>query len=312
MVERSRKELEALSAYLDGELSRREHTKLERQLGKDAGLRAALDGLRQTRGLLRSAPRMKAPRNYSLTPEMAGARARPARMYAPVRLVSVLATILFVVVVMGDVLTGGGTDLAFLPISSAADYAESGGADTAELAAEAPVEGAVPEAMEQAVVEEEADLADADAVAATADDSALGKASEPPGEDLGTPTAVGTTAVAEAAAQDTGVDDMGDAPTTGEPELMFTATQAGTETVEAALDDEPLDEGQMRAVAPPEIAEGDGDEFGEVGAGAVEEEPPRQPNLLLIIVRVVEVGLALVALGAGLAALAMRRSGRGN
>jgi hypothetical protein len=90
--------------------------------------------------------------------------------------------------------------------------------------------------------------------------------------------------------------------------MQFAATQAGTATLEVALEGEQLDEEQARAMAPPEIAEGDGDEFG-VGGGAVKEEPPRL-DLLLIIVRVVEVGLALVAVGAGVAALAMRRRGR--
>jgi hypothetical protein len=291
---------------------------LEAQLQKDAGLRVALDGLRQTRGLLRSAPQMKAPRNYTLTPEMAGARARSARMYAPVRLVSVLATILFVVVVMGDVLTGGGTDLAFLPFESA-DSVESSGADTAEMAAEAPAEGAAPEAMEPALAEEEADLADADVGDVTRDDGVMKETASEPVEEvegttapevMGTPTAVGTGIVEEPAAQDAGADaeDTGDGAATGEPDVAF-FVPTGTTEVEAALVDEPLDEEQARAMTPPEIAEGDGDEFGEVGGGAVEEEP-RQLDLLLIIVRAVEVGLALVAVGAGVTALAMRRKSR--
>ncbi len=68
MVARSRKEIKALSAYLDGELSGRHRAKLEASLKKDAGLLAALESLRQTRALLRSAPQAKTTRNFTLTP----------------------------------------------------------------------------------------------------------------------------------------------------------------------------------------------------------------------------------------------------
>lgn len=64
----SQRDLELLSAYLDGELSDRERLALEKRLSQDKTLRAALDGLRETVSLVQSLPRLKAPRNFTLDP----------------------------------------------------------------------------------------------------------------------------------------------------------------------------------------------------------------------------------------------------
>jgi hypothetical protein len=98
---------EALSAYLDGELDPKQRLKLGIRLKEDADLRTALQELRRTRTVLRSQPRLRAPRNFTLTPQMAGVRAkvRPAPVgFGALRLASVLATIFFVIVVAGDLL----------------------------------------------------------------------------------------------------------------------------------------------------------------------------------------------------------------
>ena len=96
---------EALSAYLDGELNSKERVQLEQRLKDTAELRSALEEMRRTRTVLRSQPRMRAPRNFTLTPQMAGVRrdSRPTPFAFPVlRLASVLATIFFVIVLAGD------------------------------------------------------------------------------------------------------------------------------------------------------------------------------------------------------------------
>jgi len=64
----SDRDLERLSAYLDGELSPREHAEVDRQLALEPALRDALEGLRQTKALLRAAPRVRAPRDFTLDP----------------------------------------------------------------------------------------------------------------------------------------------------------------------------------------------------------------------------------------------------
>jgi hypothetical protein len=97
---------ELLSAYLDGQLAPRERAHLESRLQGDHQLRIALGELRRTRTILRSQPRLRAPRNFTLTPQMAGMpRRSPPSLYPVLRLASVLAGLLFVVVLAGDLLT---------------------------------------------------------------------------------------------------------------------------------------------------------------------------------------------------------------
>ena len=97
---------ELLSAYLDGQLTPKERARLEARLREDAQLRSLLVELRRTRAILRSQPRLRAPRNFMLTPQMAGKPARtPPRAYPALRLASVLAGVLFVLVLAGDLLT---------------------------------------------------------------------------------------------------------------------------------------------------------------------------------------------------------------
>jgi len=98
---------EALSSYLDNQLTPKERARLETHLKQDAELRQALEDLRRTRALLRSQPRLRAPRNFTLTPAMAGVRSGARRSssvgtYPILRLASVLATIFFVLVTVGD------------------------------------------------------------------------------------------------------------------------------------------------------------------------------------------------------------------
>jgi len=99
-------EEELLSAYLDGQLTPKERSRLEARLQGDAQLRSLLVELRRTRAILRSQPRLRAPRNFTLTPQMAG---KPARTtpgaYPALRLASVLAGVLFVLVLVGDLIT---------------------------------------------------------------------------------------------------------------------------------------------------------------------------------------------------------------
>ena len=105
----SPREWEDLSAYLDGQLNPKRRARLEAGLQESEELRAALEELRRTRILLRSQPKLRAPRNFTLTPEMAGLR-RSGRMvsgaYPVLRLASVLAAIFFVMLFAGDLLFG--------------------------------------------------------------------------------------------------------------------------------------------------------------------------------------------------------------
>jgi anti-sigma factor RsiW len=97
----STREWEAISAYLDGQLAPKERSRLEARLQANAELRTALDEMRRTRAVLRSQPRLRAPRNFTLTTKMVGVRPAP-RGFPALRLVSAFASILLVFVLVGD------------------------------------------------------------------------------------------------------------------------------------------------------------------------------------------------------------------
>jgi hypothetical protein len=98
------RDLETLSAYLDDQISPKERANLEARLREDPALNSTLSDLRQTRSILNAAPRAKAPRNLTLTPEMAGIRSTGRSLVFPVfRAASVVASLLFVLVVVSDI-----------------------------------------------------------------------------------------------------------------------------------------------------------------------------------------------------------------
>jgi hypothetical protein len=109
---------ELLSAYLDDELSDRERERLEAQLAADADLRSDLEALRRTVTMTRDLPAVSAPRNFILSPSMVAQDARQPSKPAESRsqlgwaapiLTAVTATVslLFVLVLAGDLLLGG-------------------------------------------------------------------------------------------------------------------------------------------------------------------------------------------------------------
>lgn len=91
------RDVELLSAYLDGHLSPSDSARLEARLSSDHSLKVTLDELRETRGLLRRLPQRRAPRSFRLTPKMAGIKPPEPRAYPLFRLGTALATLLFVV-----------------------------------------------------------------------------------------------------------------------------------------------------------------------------------------------------------------------
>lgn len=101
-----RRDIERLSAYLDGELSPEETQELEARLGGELTLRKSLAELKATVKLLRAVPQVGAPRNYTLTPEMAGQR-QGWRAYPALQMATALAALAFVVVLGFDALSVG-------------------------------------------------------------------------------------------------------------------------------------------------------------------------------------------------------------
>jgi hypothetical protein len=122
----SPKEWEALSAYLDGQLSTNDRIRLEELLTERPEMRVALKDLRRTRDFLRSQPSLRAPRNFTLSPQLAGIRIkeRGSSFAFPVlSAVSALASILLVLVFVGDMLiTGAGPSQIFATQAPIEEY----------------------------------------------------------------------------------------------------------------------------------------------------------------------------------------------
>ena len=90
----NRRDIELLSAYLDGELKPADSARLETRLNSDPELASVLSDLRATRTLLRRLPSRKAPRNFTLTRKMAGQNPPLPRTYPIFRLATTIATLL--------------------------------------------------------------------------------------------------------------------------------------------------------------------------------------------------------------------------
>lgn len=103
MPEISPRDLEMLSAYLDGQLSSKEIARLQKRLQSDLQLQIALDELRLTRTALRSLPMLRAPRNFTLKPDMVRQRGSARRPAYPIfGFASLVATLLLVIVFVTD------------------------------------------------------------------------------------------------------------------------------------------------------------------------------------------------------------------
>jgi hypothetical protein len=101
------RELELLSAYLDNQLGPAERARLERRLAQEPQLQATLDDLRMVKVRLVALPKVKPPRNFTLTPKLLEARGHTAprplpRLLPLVNLATALAAVLFAVLITAD------------------------------------------------------------------------------------------------------------------------------------------------------------------------------------------------------------------
>jgi anti-sigma factor RsiW len=96
-----------LSAFVDGRLSARARSRVQRHLQECRACREDLESLRHTVALLRSAPVLKPPRSF-LVPAAEGVRQRQARRrrlsYGFLQAATAVATVMLVLVVSGDAL----------------------------------------------------------------------------------------------------------------------------------------------------------------------------------------------------------------
>lgn len=145
------REIELLSAYLDGQLSSSESARLEARLASDPELASAFDDLRAARGILRKLPSRKAPRNFTLTRQMVGLKPPLPRSYSFFRFSTAFATILLTLTFAANL---AAPRLKYVgPINTGWGGGYGGGpAESAPmLAAEAPAATEAPAVMEEAI-----------------------------------------------------------------------------------------------------------------------------------------------------------------
>jgi anti-sigma factor RsiW len=171
MTNPSFRDVELLSAFIDGTLNPSDSARLESRLRSDPELRAVMDDLRAARAVLRKLPHRKAPRNFTLTPKMAGIKPPVPRSYPVLRFASALATLLLVFTFAVNLIS---TPLTFSAAAPQIPYGAGGGGGDGEAADEAPAAEAAPELQPLPTPES----ADATRIAGTATPELMSKVGE--------------------------------------------------------------------------------------------------------------------------------------
>jgi hypothetical protein len=96
MTTPSFRDAEQISALLDGKLPQNEAARLQMRIAADPELSSIYRQLSQTRTLLRKLPARRAPRNFTLTPKMAGVKAPTPRNVPLFRFASAFASLLLI------------------------------------------------------------------------------------------------------------------------------------------------------------------------------------------------------------------------
>ena len=155
----SKRDWAQLSAYLDGELSQRDASKLEIRIAEDPDFQAALEDLKNVKTILSHTPRLSVPRNFILRRSLVEIprRQSPVRGYG---LAAAALSFLFIGVVVLDIGSGalkGGLLAAQAPraeeemmLEAAADEME----EPAMLMAKEAVEEEIALAVEMEAVAE--------------------------------------------------------------------------------------------------------------------------------------------------------------
>ncbi|MBT3337085.1 MAG: hypothetical protein HN855_11470 [Anaerolineae bacterium] len=215
------RDLEKLSAYLDGELNASTQAKIETRLARDPNLRAALDDLRLSRAVLRRTPQRRAPRNFTLSPQMVAKRPPLPRLVPALNYASVLAALLFA--------------FTFLSPFGIGDAAMSKAPMMEMAAAEAPAEEApapmMMDATEEPAAAEEAPMMEEAIAEDAVGESAAAPAAEAEAPIAQTPT-VQTTIPEEAGV---GAGEAEDVEATQEPELASEPVQEGLPATQKSL-----------------------------------------------------------------------------
>jgi hypothetical protein len=151
----SQRDWQELSEYIDQQLSSRAQMRLEARLQTEPLLRRALEDIRRNRVLLLSQTRLPVPCNFTLTPQMVNIRrANPA--YPVFRLAAAMASILLVLVLAGDLISGGPVRTTYQDVLSpfaarqVSQPVEEAVVVTVEMEAAQPMAKSLPEVVQSA------------------------------------------------------------------------------------------------------------------------------------------------------------------
>jgi anti-sigma factor RsiW len=270
----SPRDIEIISAYLDDQLSTRERAQIEARLQTNLELRQALEGLEKTRSALRSLTPLPTPRNFRLTPAMVGQRpGRPRQAYPLFQFASVLASILLVFVLLGDFF-GARVSPSLMAGENKAVTGPVSSAPVAETqAALQPPRAAVPLPTQAPVAAQEKSVLQAPAPTAAPAIAPLAVGQGPT-----------NTFAIQSTSPETNTSTLSSSPTT--------APVAATHAPAPAYDMGSREAPSQAPLLLPVVSQ------------------PAPSQTMPSIFRISEISLAVLAVGFGLAAVFLRRSGR--
>jgi hypothetical protein len=130
-----------ISAYLDGELSVTQKADVEKRLQTNGNFKHAIEELAYTKRVLAALPRVRAPRNFTLSPERVKKTSKIQRFQPVWGRVSAFSTLIFLVIFASSRLAP-----VVSPMSAAAPAMATEAADTA-FSAEKVANGVTPTPM---------------------------------------------------------------------------------------------------------------------------------------------------------------------
>jgi hypothetical protein len=311
-------ELELLSSYIDNQLTAAERGALEQRLGHEPALRAALDDLRGTVALVRELAPLPPPRSFALDP--AAFAPRPSPLFGWLRLGATLASVLLALTFAVD-FVGRGVVSTSAPAAAPAPASEAqrnallatetpaalsapaaGGAAVAPTAAPAAAPTAAP--LAAPAPQSAAEPTAAPAAAAAEATAAPAATTAPEAQGLPSPTAEATSQAVQSA------------------DMNATAAAAPTSAAAPAAQPTPAQAQLPGYSVPPTEAPAGGyiaplATSGSQSPGTAQPEQPvpgeprsAAPQAAIRPIRLVEFGLAGLALVLGLGALWVRWRGR--
>jgi anti-sigma factor RsiW len=293
----SPKDWQLLSDYIDGQLLARQKEELEQRLQVDVGLRQGLEEMRQTRAILRSVPRLKVPHNFTLTRAMASEARRRSPWVRVLSYSSVLSLALVIITVLFQLLPGA------IPLASQAPMV----AMKAAGAEAAPTQGAA--ATEPPIINWL---------------PGAGKGGGPgPNENEvqpGAPTAAERLAVPNLTPQPTMMVEDQNQLLKATPEAPSAPSNGPTPAPTATLPDKGINQAPTQAPAPEQESVGtpsqengpilglpSKEDEGQIQAYSAPDQPIKSVKPRVNFLFIFQVGLVVIALTTGLAAILLRR-----